>query len=125
MNVVVLSGNVSNVSEVRKINDSSVLNFTVATNEFFGGKKQAQFHRCAVWGKLADSMSSILEVGTKVSLTGSLNHSSKKRDDGTYDNFTQINVNKLDLMGGKGDRGDAHNAGGTGRASERDEDTLF
>ena len=79
LNKVMLIGRITTDLEVKKMWDSgvSVLNFTLATNRSWKNKswekvEEAEFHRCVVFGALADMMEQYLWKGRKIFVEGRL-----------------------------------------------------
>jgi len=73
LNKVMLIWRITTDLEVKKIWDSwnSVLNFSLATNRSYKNKsgekiEEAEFHRCVVFGPLADMMGQYLWKGRKI-----------------------------------------------------------
>ena len=79
LNKVMLIWRITTDLEVKKMWDSgvSVLNFSLATNRSWKNKngekvEEAEFHRCVVFGALADTMGQYLWKGRKIFVEGRL-----------------------------------------------------
>ena len=79
LNKVMLIWRITTDLEVKKMWDSgvSVLNFSLATNRSWKNKngekiEEAEFHRCVVFGALADMMGQYLWKGRKIFVEGRL-----------------------------------------------------
>jgi len=69
MNSYNTTGNLANDPELKKVGETSVLNFTVASNI---NKDTVVYNDCALWGKLGESLSSFLTKGKPVTIFGEL-----------------------------------------------------
>ncbi|ASP27796.1 single-strand DNA-binding protein [Spiroplasma corruscae] len=74
MNSVNLIGRITKDPELRNSKDNrAFVAFTLAVNEFAGGKQYTQFVPCFAWEKTAENMAKYLKKGGQVSVEGSLN----------------------------------------------------
>lgn len=99
MNVFVFGGNLGQDAELRQINDTSVLNFSVANNIGYGDNKKTLWVRCNFWGVRAEKLQPMLTKGTKVMVTGQLDLTSYEKSDGTEQFSLEVRVNDVMLMG--------------------------
>ena len=109
VNKVILVGNLGQDSDLRFSNAGvAVCNFSMATSERWtnkDGEKQerTEWHRVALWGKLADSLSQYLKKGTKVYVEGSLQTKSwEDQASGVKKQRTEIKANLVRLISGGG-----------------------
>ena len=58
---VQFTGRLGADAETKKINDTTVTNFSVATDESFEKDAPAIWLRCALWGKRGETLSEFLE----------------------------------------------------------------
>lgn len=79
LNKVLLIGRATDTSEVKRIesNDSSVINFVIATNRKFKNKdgnlqEEAEYHRCVAYGNSADVLGKYLHKGKRIYIEGRL-----------------------------------------------------
>lgn len=79
LNKVMLIGRSTDTSEIKTIesNDSSVVNFVIATNRKFKNKdgniqEEAEYHRCVAYGNSADVLGKYLVKGKKIYIEGRL-----------------------------------------------------
>lgn len=79
LNKVLLIGRATDTSEIKRIesNDSSVVNFVIATNRKFKNKdgnlqEEAEYHRCVAYGSTADVLGKYLHKGKKIYIEGRL-----------------------------------------------------
>ena len=109
-NKVILVGNVGNAPEAHALpSGGNVVNFSLATSSRFkdkAGNKQekTQWHRLAVFNKLADVVQQYVSKGDKLYIEGAIEYQEyidKKTGDKRYS--TQILVRELEMLGSKGD----------------------
>jgi single-strand DNA-binding protein len=100
MNSVVLVGRLTHNVEVKKTaqTSKSMASFQVATNEFRGGQKASEFHRCVAWDALADRMGSWGKKGRLVELQGRLQTREYEDRNGNKVKSTEINVGMLSFL---------------------------
>lgn len=79
LNKVLLIGRATDTSEIKRIesNDSSVVNFVIATNRKFKNKdgniqEEAEYHRCVAYGNSADVLGKYLHKWKRVYVEGRL-----------------------------------------------------
>ena len=71
MNKVIISGNVTKDCELRTTPDGvNVCTFTVAVNDKYNKKKEAQFFRVTAWRMLAETCAKYIVKGMKVGVIG-------------------------------------------------------
>lgn len=76
MNKTLLCGNLGADAEIRYTGTGTpVANFRMATNEYYkngeGERQQrTEWHRCVIWGKLAESVGPLLKKGKLILLEG-------------------------------------------------------
>lgn len=94
INKAILIGNLGHDPDVRHLdNGGSVANFSVATSESWKDKntgerqERTEWHRVAVFGKLADIVGQYLRKGSKVYVEGSL-QTRKWQDNAGQDRYT-------------------------------------
>ena len=86
LNKVLLIGRATDTSEIKRIesNDSSVINFVIATNRKFKNKdgnlqEEAEYPRCVAYGSSADVLGKYLHKGKRIYIEGRLR--TRKRTD--------------------------------------------
>lgn len=79
LNKVLLIWRATDTSEIKRIesNDSSVINFVIATNRKFKNKdgnlqEEAEYHRCVAYGNSADVLGKYLHKGKRIYIEGRL-----------------------------------------------------
>lgn len=103
LNRVVLLGRLTDDVELRyTASGKPVGNFTLAVDRIFQnaeGKKEVDFIRCVVWGKLAENCSNYLGKGSLVAAEGRLQVRSYQTSEGLYRTIAEVvaeNVQFLD-----------------------------
>ncbi len=106
-NSVYLIGNLGKDPEVKVYDKSKKASFSIATHDAYKNQKgelvkDVQWHNVVIWGKLADVAGKYLKKGSQVAVEGKLVHR-EYENKGEKKYFTEVNVNDLVLLGGKGD----------------------
>ena len=95
MNSYNTTGNLANDQELKKVGETSVLNFTVASNI---NKDTVVYNDCALWGKLGESLSSFLTKGKPVTIFGELSGiNAYVKKDGNANATIKVKVNSLKM----------------------------
>lgn len=100
-NHVQLIGNVGKPVELKSLkNGGRVARITLATNEYYkdtNGEKQKKtyWHNITAWGKLAETMSSTLDKGYEVAITGKLTTRSYETEAGETRYVTEVVANEF------------------------------
>ena len=68
----------------------AVCSFTIATDDFYGGKKQTEWHNIVVWGKQADACDKYLRKGSQVAVDGKIQ--SRKWETKSGDKRTSVEI---------------------------------
>jgi len=109
INRVILIGNVGNDPEVRFMpSGDAVANFNLATSEAWkdkqtGEKKErTEWHRCNVFGRMAEIVQQYVKKGSKLYVEGSL-HTRKWQDQNGQDRYsTEIKVRDMQMLDSAG-----------------------
>lgn len=107
MNKVILIGRVGKDPEYRNFESGSeVANFTLATSEKFKDKdgkvqEQTEWHNVVAWGKIASTINSYVKKGSQIMVEGKIKTRSWKKDNGEKAYSTDINLERLELIGSK------------------------
>ena len=72
MNTISISGRVAQPSTRETNNGGKMLTFSVADDQYIQGQQKTQWFRCALFGKRAESLESILTKGKEVTVSGKL-----------------------------------------------------
>ncbi len=111
LNKVMLIGNLTRDPEMRYTSSGTpVVTFGMATNKSWKDtegetKEIAEFHNLVAWNKMAEICQQLLAKGMKVYVEGSLNTRSWEAEDGTTRYKTEIRVDDMILLDGKGKQG--------------------
>jgi len=117
INKVIIVGNVGGDPETRYMpSGSAVTNLTVATNESWkdkqtGEKKErTEWHRVAMFNRLAEIAAEYLRKGSQVYIEGKLRTRKWQDKDGQDRYTTEIIADEMQMLGGRG--GSSGNFGG-------------
>ncbi|HEY0339191.1 MAG TPA: single-stranded DNA-binding protein [Steroidobacteraceae bacterium] len=120
VNKVILVGNLGADPETRAMpSGSTVANLRIATSESWRDKtsgeqqERTEWHRVALFGRLAEIASEYLKKGSQVYIEGSLRTRKWQDKQGNERFSTEIVGNELQMLGGRGGAG----GGGGGGAS--------
>jgi single-strand DNA-binding protein len=103
MNKFIFTGNLGKDAEV-KVTQSGmhVCSFSVAVKSGYGDKQKTTWANCALFGKRAEGqLPQYLKKGAQVCISGQLTLDEWKGDDGTTQKSLKVNVDDLDLIGGR------------------------
>ena len=111
VNKVILIGNLGGDPEVRYTpSGAAVVNVNLATNESWtdrSGERQerTEWHRLVLWSKLAEIAGQYLRKGSKVFVEGRLQTRSWDDQGGQKRYTTEVVVNDLQMLDGRGEGG--------------------
>ena len=118
VNKVILVGHLGKDPETRYMpNGDAITNATLATSESWkdkqtGEKKeQTEWHRLVFYRKLAEIAGQYLRKGSQVYIEGSLKTRKWQDKDGQDRYTTEITVNEMTMLGGRGDAGGGQSSG--------------
>ncbi len=121
INKVILIGHLGADPETRAMpSGSSVANLRIATTESWRDKQsgeqqeRTEWHRVALFGRLAEVASEYLRKGSQVYIEGSLRTRKWQDKQGNERYSTEIVANDMQMLGGRGGGG---GGGGSGGAS--------
>ena len=124
VNKVILLGNLGKDPEVKYTpQGTAVAKFTLATNERYKDKNgewqdRTEWHNLVAWARTAEIVGEYLKKGGKVYVEGSLRTSSwDDKETGQKKYKTEIVVNDLVLLGGRGEGGGGGDSGGRSKSS--------
>ena len=131
INKVIIVGNLGQDPETRYMpSGSAVTNFTVATNESWKDKQtgeqrdRTEWHRVAMFNRLAEIAAEYLRKGSQVYIEGKLRTRKWQGQDGNDRYTTEIIADEMQMLGGRGgagggggDFGGAPNRGKSGGSS--------
>ena len=121
VNKVILVGNLGADPETRAMpSGSTVANLRIATSESWRDKtsgeqqERTEWHRVALFGKLAEIASEYLRKGSQVYIEGSLRTRKWQDKQGNERFSTEIVGNEMQMLGGRAGGGGAGGGGGSG-----------
>ncbi|HEY5641340.1 MAG TPA: single-stranded DNA-binding protein [Woeseiaceae bacterium] len=123
INKVILVGNLGQDPETRYMpSGAAVTNFTVATNESWKDKQtgeqkeRTEWHRVAMFNRLAEIAAEYLRKGSQVYIEGKLRTRKWQDKDGQDRYTTEIIADEMQMLGGRGGAGESF-GGGPGKQS--------
>jgi len=112
VNKVIIVGNLGQDPETRYMpSGAAVTNFTVATNESWKDKQtgeqkdRTEWHRVAMFNRLAEIAAEYLRKGSQVYIEGKLRTRKWQGQDGADRYTTEIIADEMQMLGGRGDGG--------------------
>ena len=121
INKVIIVGNVGQDPETRYMpSGSAVTNFTVATNESWKDKQtgeqkdRTEWHRVAMFNRLAEIAAEYLRKGSQVYIEGKLRTRKWQGQDGQDRYTTEIIADEMQMLGGRGGGAGGGSFGGGG-----------
>ncbi|HEY4211389.1 MAG TPA: single-stranded DNA-binding protein [Steroidobacteraceae bacterium] len=121
VNKVILIGNLGADPETRAMpSGASVANLRIATSESWRDKQtgeqqeRTEWHRVALFGRLAEIATEYLKKGSQVYIEGSLRTRKWQDKQGQERYSTEIVGNELQMLGGRGGGGGGSAGGGGG-----------
>ncbi len=120
MNKVMLVGRLTRDAELRTLpSGKPVANFTIATNEFRGNGagERTEYHSLVAWDRLAEICGQFLSKGQLVDVEGRLQTRQWDDDGGVRHWKTEVVVNSLEMLSGRGKKEYAREAQGVAAES--------
>jgi len=105
MNKVMLVGRLTRDPELRTLpSGKPVANFTIATNEFrgSGAGERTEYHNVVAWDRLAEICGQFLSKGQLVDAEGRLQTRQWDDDAGIRHWKTEVVINQLEMLSGRG-----------------------
>ena len=122
INKVIIVGNLGQDPETRYMpSGSAVTNFTVATNESWKDKQtgeqkdRTEWHRVAMFNRLAEIAAEYLRKGSQVYIEGKLRTRKWQGQDGNDRYTTEIIADEMQMLGGRGGGGGSFGGGSGGQ----------
>lgn len=122
INKVIVVGNLGGDPETRYMpSGSAVTNFTVATNESWKDKQtgeqkeRTEWHKVAMFNRLAEIAAEYLRKGSQVYIEGKLRTRKWQGQDGQDRYTTEIIADEMQMLGGRGGAGGGGSFGGGGQ----------
>ncbi len=103
--IITLIGNLGGDPDSAAVGDTTVCNFSVASNTRIKGEDHTNWFRVAAWGKLGETCQKFLSKGRRVQVVGRLNARDWSTDDKSG---TSLDVNAMDVqfLGGANEEGE-------------------
>jgi single-strand DNA-binding protein len=102
VNKVLLTGRLTRDPEMRSLaSGKSVTQFSVATNEYAGGKEKSEFHNIVTWDRLAEICGQFLGKGQQVAVEGRLQTRSWDDDQGKRHWKTEVVASHVEMLSGR------------------------
>ena len=121
INKVIIVGNLGQDPDTRYMpSGAAVTNFTVATNEAWKDKQtgeqkeRTEWHKVAMFGRLAEIAAEYLRKGSQVYVEGKLRTRKWQGQDGQDRYTTEIIADEMQMLGGRGGAGGGGSFGGGG-----------
>lgn len=105
MNTVIMIGRLTKDPELRYIPNSgkAVANFDIAVDRPFSKKKETDFFKVQVWGKMAENCANYLAKGSQAGIRGRIQNRSYEVD-GQKRYATEIIAEEVQFLGTKGEK---------------------
>ena len=116
MNKAILFGNVGGDPDSRKVNESTVTKFSLATNKTYKNKAgekitDTAWHNIVLWGKVAEIASKYVKKGSSIIIEGEISYRSYENKDGQIVYITEIIGSNLHLVGKKEEKKEEKQSG--------------
>jgi len=103
-NQVIVIGHLGADPELRYTGSGkAVCNMRLATTDKYGDQPKTQWHSIVAWGKTAETCGEYLKKGSAVMFVGRIEYRSYDDRDGNTRWVTEIIVERMQFMSGKGD----------------------
>lgn len=101
MNIVVLSGRLTNDPIVNEYKNGHMARFNLAVN---GVNDKVDFVPITAWNESAKTIGKYLKKGSRISVEGSINCFSTKKEDGTWNNGFNVSLHRFYFLDSKKDK---------------------
>lgn len=119
LNKVILIGRLTRDPEFKMINQTGLVNFSIANNRIFMSnnekREEVNFFDCEAWGRLADTLKQYASKGTKLAIEGRLKQNTWSTPEGKKASRVSIHVESFQFLGGgqqQGQQNQQTNQGG-------------
>lgn len=93
-------GHLGGDAETKKVEKTTVTNFSVAVNNPFKKDDPPTWYRCALWGDRGKAIDEFLVKGKQVFIVGRLEPRDWEDDDGLIHTSLDVRVDDCQLLGG-------------------------
>jgi single-strand DNA-binding protein len=97
MNKAILIGNVGNITELKHVGETQVINLSLATRE---NNDSVSWHRCTAFGKTAETLSKYTSKGDRLAIEGKIQYREYEKD-GEKRTSTDIVINAFEFLTSK------------------------
>mgnify|MGYP001554840719 CR=1 FL=1 len=101
LNSVNVIGRLIDNPQLKKVNDSSVVNFTIANNQKFKDTEKVNFLKCFAWGKLAELIAQYCKKGHRIAVNGQIQQRSYDDTNGNKKSIVEISVKECQFLTAK------------------------
>ncbi len=102
MNKVFLTGRLTRDPELRSLaSGKAITQFSLATNEYAGGKERSEFHSVVTWDRLAEICGQFLGKGQQVAIEGRIQTRTWDDDKGVRHWKTEIVASNVEMLSGR------------------------
>ena len=102
MNKVFLTGRLTRDPELRGLaNGKAVTQFSLATNEYAGGKERTEYHNVVTWDRLAEICGQFLGKGQQVAIEGRIQTRSWDDEKSVRHWKTEIVASNVEMLSGR------------------------
>jgi len=102
MNRVTLTGRLTRDPELRTTaGGKAVVQFSIASHEFVGGKEKSEFHSIVAWNRLAETCGRYLGKGQQVAVEGRIQTRTWDDADGKRHWKTEIVASSVEMLAGR------------------------
>jgi single-stranded DNA-binding protein len=93
----ICTGNLGAPAELKNVG-SGLLSFRMGVSTGWGDRKATHWVTCNLWGKRAtETLTAILDKGTRVTCSGTLSNREYERQDGTKAYSLELNLDEIDI----------------------------
>ena len=103
MNVGTFTGNIGKDAETRFTKSgTAIASWSIAVKSGYGDNEKTTWIKCLLWGKRAEGgLIPYLTKGTQIAVSGEISLSEWTNKDNETRTTLELNVNEIDLIGGK------------------------
>jgi single-strand DNA-binding protein len=102
VNKVFLTGRLTRDPELRGLaNGKAVTQFSLATNEYAGGKERTEYHNVVTWDRLAEICGQFLGKGQQVAIEGRIQTRSWDDERGARHWKTEVVASNVEMLSGR------------------------
>jgi single-strand DNA-binding protein len=102
MNRVMLTGRLTRDPELRTTaGGKAVVQFSIASHEFVGGKEKSEFHSIVAWNRLAETCGRYLGKGQQVAVEGRIQTRTWDDSEGKRHWRTEIIASSVEMLAGR------------------------